>query len=109
MSVSELEKLQQAFERCTWGNSSETASDWLATLKGKDEGARKRLFSRLFLESPDSMVIRDIFSEIQIKTYLAVFNKQLTRSHLEKRRKVWRFLYLHEREPIPELDWVIET
>jgi len=108
MKVLELEKVQQAFERCSWGNSVETASDWLVTLRGEDENGRKRLFSRLFLETPDGMVIRSLFTEDQIKTYLADFKRPLSRSHLEKRRKVWRFLYLGERSPIPELDWIIE-
>jgi len=44
VSILELEALEKIFDRCTWGNSSETASDWLSILQGEDEAARKRLF-----------------------------------------------------------------
>jgi hypothetical protein len=100
--------VQRAFDRCTWGNTRETAADWLALLSGADTADCKQLFDRVFLESPDGTDIKALFSEEQIRTYLTGFNKPLNRSHLERRRKVWRFLYLGERLPIPELDWTLE-
>jgi len=101
------EAVKRAYDLCTWGNSTETASDWDATLKGNDEDAKARLFHRMFLESMSGDVLRGIFSAEQIRNYLKGFSKPLGRAHLERRRKVWRFLYLNERNPIPELDWVI--
>ena len=109
MKALDIDVVQQAFERCTWGNSRESASDWRAQLLGTDETAKKRLFGTVFLESPDGTTIKALFTEDQIRAYLADFDKPLSRSHLERRRKVWRFLYLGERTPIPELDWTIGT
>jgi len=101
------EAVKRAYALCTWGNTTETASDWAATLKGVDEKAKVRLFRRIFLEAPRGDVIRGLFSPEQIKEYLGSFSKPLGTARLEHRRKVWRFLYLGERNPIPELDWVI--
>ncbi|HKL87049.1 MAG TPA: hypothetical protein VJ861_12015 [Treponemataceae bacterium] len=103
------ELLQKAFRTCTWGNTTETLENWILTLQGNDENAKKRLFKKLFLESGNASIIRELFSEEQIKVFLKDFNKILHRSHLERRRKVWRFLYLEERTPIPELDWLTNT
>jgi hypothetical protein len=79
----------------------------MQTLQGDDESAKKRLFKKMFLESGEAFLITSIFSEEQIRIYLHDYNKTFQRSHLERRRKVWRFLYLGERAPIPELDWVV--
>jgi len=99
------EAVQRAFDRCTWGNTRETAKDWLARLSGTDDAACRQLFTKVFMESPDGSDIKALFSEEQIKVYLAGLSTPLSRSHLERRRKVWRFLYLGERTAIPELDW----
>lgn len=107
MATPDFEAVQRAFDSCTWGNTRETPADWAAMLEGQDEDAKRRLFGRLFLEAPDSAILTALFSGDQIRAYLANFDKPLSRNHLEKRRKVWRFLYLGERSPIPELDWTI--
>lgn len=101
------EAIKRAYDLCIWGNSAETASDWAATLEGTDEEAKARLFHRMFLEAPSGDVVRGVFSPEQIRSYLKGFSRPLSRAHLERRRKVWRFLYLGERNPIPELDWAI--
>ena len=104
----DMEIVRAAFKGCTWGNTTENVADWVSALQGDDESAKKRLFKKLFLESSDASLIRSIFKEDQIRAYLDDFNKPLYRSHLERRRKVWRFLYLGERVPIPELDWIVK-
>ena len=101
--------LAEAFRTCTWGNTTDTLENWIGILQGSDENAKKRLFKKLFLESSNASVIRLLFSEEQIKNFIKDFNTILHRSHLERRRKVWRFLYLEERTPIPELDWLPST
>jgi hypothetical protein len=98
--------VRAAFKNCTWGNTTESADDWIKILQSDDESNKRLLFKKLFLESGNASPIRSIFDENQIREYLKDFNKPLHRSHLERRRKVWRFLYLGERVPIPELDWV---
>lgn len=65
-----------------------------------------RLLNKLFLEYVDYHLIRSLFDEQIIKTYLLGLNKPFHRRHLEKRRKVWRFLFCGIKEPIPELDCV---
>ena len=107
MNFPDIESVRLAYERCSWGNTLESAADWQAILEGDDDAAKRRLFSRIFLEAPDGITIKALFTENQIRTYLAGFERPLSRSHIERRRKVWRFLYLGERSPIPELDWII--
>lgn len=98
--------VSDAFRGCTWGNTTESADDWMDILEGDDEIAKRRLFKKLFLESSNASLIRNLFNEDQIRSYLKDYNLPLHRSQLERRRRVWRFLYLGERVPIPELDWV---
>ena len=105
----DVKVVQKAFDLCSWGNTRETASDWLYQLNGTDDVAKERLFRRLFLEAPDGAIIKALFTEDQIRKYLSNLDKPLSRSHVERRRKVWRFLYLGERSPVPELDWTIRT
>lgn len=102
-----IEMVRVAFNSCTWGNTTESADDWMRILQSNDESAKKQLFKKLFMESGNASLIRYLFKADQIRTYLKDFNKPLQRSHLERRRKVWRFLFLGERVPIPELDWVV--
>jgi len=91
----------------TWGNSTQTIDDWMASIRGTDEAAKRRLFKKLFLESSDGAYVKAFFDEAEIRSYLSDFDKPLVRAHQERRRKVWRFLYLGERSSIPELDWTI--
>ena len=107
MHTSSIQTVQRAFDACTWGNTRETAEDWLSQLDGTDQDAKKRLFARVFLESSDTTIIKALFTQEQIASFLADFDKPLARAHQERRRKVWRFLYLGERSPIPELDWTM--
>ena len=105
----DLATVYKAWKACSWGNTTETPEDWLATLLGSDEARKRRLFGKLFMESPDTEFIREFFDPDSIRTYLAAYDRPLARSHVEKRRKVWRYLYCGIREPVPELDWVIGT
>lgn len=103
----DLATVYKAWKACSWGNSKETAEDWLATLLGSDEASKRRLFGKLFMELSDTEPIHELFDRDSIRTYLSTFDRPLARSHVEKRRKVWRYLYCGIREPVPELDWVI--
>lgn len=102
-----LATVRQAWEACTWGNTTETAEDWLATLRSGNDADKQRLFKRIFIESSDTAPIRELFDKETIRTCLQAFDKPLKRTYSERRRKVWRYLYCGIREPIPELDWVI--
>jgi len=107
MKKLDKEILRQVFESCTWGNTTEDPDSWLALLQGTDENAKKRLFGKLFRELNDASSLRTLFDEEQIRTFLRDFRKPFHLSFQERRRKVWRYLFLGEREPIPELDWII--
>lgn len=102
-----LEAVKNLFAACSWGNTTETVEDWLRQLRDGDDEAKARLFKRAFVESPDGQAVKALFSEAQIKGYLAGMTRPLPRSSQERRRKVWRYLYLGVREAIPELDWRI--
>jgi hypothetical protein len=106
MARVDSEAVNRAFSACTWGNTSETAQDWLETLEGDDEDAKRRLFLRILTESPESESLRVMFDRETIARFAMTMNKPLRRSFAERRRKVWRYLYCGVREPIPELDWV---
>lgn len=102
-----LETVKNLFAACSWGNTTETAEDWLRQLRDGDDEAKARLFKRAFVEGAGSYDLKALFSEEQIKGALAGMTRALPRSSQEKRRKVWRYLYLGIREAIPELDWRI--
>lgn len=106
MNDLDVEALRIAFDSCTWGNSAERVDDWVRIMRGNDERAQQRIFKKLFLESSNASLIRSLFTKDQIQAFLKDLDKPLHRSHLERRRKVWRFLFLGERVPIPELDWI---
>ncbi|MDP3177721.1 MAG: hypothetical protein Q8M76_07445 [Spirochaetaceae bacterium] len=107
MARVDLEAVNRAFSACTWGNTNDTPQDWLETLEGDDEDAKRRLFFRIFTESPESDSLRTLFDRESIARFAQALNKPLRRSFAERRRKVWRYLYCGIREPIPELDWII--
>jgi hypothetical protein len=107
MGKPDLAVVRQAWEACTWGNTTETAEDWLATLSSGDDAGKQKLFKRVFIESPDIVPIRELFDKETIRTCLQAFDRPFKRTYSERRRKVWRYLYCGIREPIPELDWVI--
>jgi hypothetical protein len=107
MEKLDLAIVRQVWEACTWGNTTETAEDWLATLRSEDDEGKQRLFKKVFIESPDTMPIRELFDKETIRIGLRTFDRPLKKTYFERRRKVWRYLYCDIREPIPELDWVI--
>jgi len=94
------------WQACTWGNTKETPEQWQEILSGNDEGVRQRLFQKMFFESIDYNSIVALFDTDSIRTYLLELSKPLSRPHLEKRRKIWRYLFCGIREPIPELTWI---
>uniref|UniRef100_A0A7C3E1G4 Uncharacterized protein n=1 Tax=Gracilinema caldarium TaxID=215591 RepID=A0A7C3E1G4_9SPIR len=106
MRQADLETVTKVWQSCTWGNTKETPEQWQEILSGNDEGARQRLFQKMFFESIDYNSIVALFDTDSIRTYLLELNKPLSRPHLEKRRKIWRYLFCGIREPIPELDWI---
>ena len=87
MKKPDMQLLQQLFRTTTWGNTTETARDWKDLLEGDDENAKKRLFNTLFLELPNPAPLRSLFDEEHIRAYLADYQRQFNRSHLERRRK----------------------
>jgi hypothetical protein len=99
--------VDEAFSACTWGNTTETAQDWLDALQGEDDAVKRRIFEKLFAESPKGEHILLLFDSGTIGRYLKAMDRPLRRSYAEKRRKVWRYLYCGVRESIPELDWIV--
>ncbi|TCW60807.1 hypothetical protein C5O22_09125 [Treponema sp. J25] len=102
-----LKIITKAWNACTWGDTRETPETWLAIVQGNDIQQKKRLFNKLFFELVGYDIITQLFDKDFIKSCLETMNRPLPRPHLEKRRKVWRYLFLDIREPIKELDWVI--
>ncbi len=109
INIKELQKhLEAAYSACTWGNTKEKPEDWLNILVRGNENEKKRLFRFLFREDPVESRIQALFTKEQIRHFLAEMDRKEGRAWVEKRRKVWRFLYCGIREPILELDWIVK-
>ena len=103
----DIKALSSAFAQVSWGNGSETIEDLASILRRDDSVDRERLFKKFFLEGVSGAAIKALFDAEEIKSYLKGMKRHLARRNQEKRRRVWRHLYLGEHESIPELDWVI--
>lgn len=103
----DIEALSSALVHASWGNNRESMAKLAAIIQSGDSREKRRLFKRFFLEGVPGSAIKALFDKEDIKSYLRSMNRHLPRSIQEKRRKVWRHLYLGENETIPELDWVL--
>lgn len=99
--------LEKAHATANWGNTHTSSADWQNTLEHGSSQERQRLFMTLFREDPDDSHIESLFSRDELSLWLETMNKKERRSWVERRRKVWRFLYCKIREPIPGLDWIV--
>mgnify|MGYP006289516751 FL=1 len=98
-------RVNDAHRRTTWGNTTAGAEDWKQILEGDDEEQRRRLFEHLFFESADGSDVRELFPQQEISAYLSRLDRPIARPHVERRRRVWRWVYCGIREAILELDW----
>ncbi len=96
----------QAHANCTWGNTTETVEDWLRILQSGTAEEHRRLFNKIFSETSDTRLITQIFDAQSIGRFLRDLERPMFKPHIERRRKVWRYLYCDIKEAIPELDWV---
>ncbi|TVR55897.1 MAG: hypothetical protein EA426_14480 [Spirochaetaceae bacterium] len=101
------EAVREAFNKTSWGNTTETVDDWLRIVRSGNEVEQARLFERLFREDSDGAITRRLFSPTQIARFIATFDRPYDRAHLEKKRKVWRAVYLDEQQTVPELEWLV--
>jgi len=100
------EAVAQAHASCTWGNTTETVDNWLRTLQSGTAEERQRLFNKIFTETSDTRLITQLFDAQSIGRFLRDLERPMFKPHIERRRKVWRYLYCDIKEAIPELDWV---
>jgi hypothetical protein len=98
----------KAFKACVWGNSTETAADWVNILNNGATKERQRIFNTLFREDGTGEHLHSLFSLESIRLFIAELNRPFSRADLEKKRKVWRSVYLGEKNHIPELAWIPE-
>jgi hypothetical protein len=99
--------VEQAFSSSTWGNTKEVPEDWLKILEGKETNQRRQLFEKIFREDSSGALTKKLFSPDEIKRYLKDLDRPFYRQETERRRLVWRSVYLGENASIPELAWVI--
>jgi hypothetical protein len=100
------EKVIAAFNKCNWGNTLETPDDWITILEKGSLTDQERLFKLLFREDSSNSFIHSFFSFDTIKFFSNNMVQRYKRHDLEKKRKVWRFVYCNEKSSIPEMDWV---
>ena len=101
------DSIEKAYQRTTWGNTTVVPEDWKRIIEGDDEERKRSLFKHLFFESVDGSDLRELFSRGEIRTYLTDLDKPVARPHVERRRRVWRWVYCGVREAVPELDWPV--
>lgn len=106
--MTEKEKLEikKAFDTTTWGNTTETPEEWERILASGNEKEIFRIFEHLFREDFSGEHTRGIFSREDIARYLRRLNRPYRFPHLERKRRVWRTVYLDEKNTVPGLDWV---
>jgi len=107
MSIS-MEKVIAAYNKCTWGNTLESPQEWIAILEMGSFAEQERLFNLLFREDNSSNFIHSFFSIATIRLFTSNMVHSYKRYDLEKKRKVWRFVYCNEKSSIPEMDWIIK-
>ena len=97
----------EAFRQTTWGNTTETAARWAEILGGDDEPRRFRLFERLFREDGTGQWVKRFYGLDEMKKFLRRLDRPYYRPDAERRRLVWRSVYLDIPCEVPELAWVI--
>jgi len=102
----DAEAVAKAHAGSTWGNTTETAEDWQRILQNGTPEERQRVFNKIFTETSDTTLVRTLFDSESIAAFLSALDRPMFKPHIERRRKVWRFLYCDITEAIPELDWV---
>jgi len=101
-----LQHIKTAWNYCSWGNRRDTPEDWLRVVEHGTEEEKRWIFGILFRELPDILLLVKIFRREVICQFLQSYTKPLSRSFLERRRKVLRSVICGISEPIPELDWI---
>ena len=89
-------QVAQAFDAVHWGNTTETAQDWVRIL-GDPRDERR--------EDGRGLWVKVLFPPDEWLEYLRRLNKPYHRPDVERRRKVWRSVYLNEEQVIPGLTW----
>ncbi len=72
-------RIEDAYRRTTWGNTTVSAEDWKKILEGDDEERRRRLFEHLFFESADGSDVRELFPRDEIRVYLSRLDRPIAR------------------------------
>jgi len=104
LSVSAVEA---AFQCANWGNTTETPQDWVEILCGNDDASRQRLFEKIFREDSTGLLVKGVFAADEVRLRLAGLDRPYHRREVERRRLVWRAVYLDIPADVPELAWVI--
>lgn len=102
------EIIEKAFSTCSWGNRGESSVEWERILESGTQEEKRRIFGILFREDPSGDYIHGLFDDAAIKAFTETLTRPFTRWDLERKRRVWRWVYCGERNPIPGFDWVIK-
>ncbi len=98
-------RIEAAFRATTWGNTTERPEDWERLLSSGDEREVLRIFTHLFQEDPSGEHTRALFSREDIVRCLKHLDRPYRLPHLERKRRIWRTVYLDEVHRVPGLDW----
>lgn len=103
------EAIERVYKCCTWGNTEQRPDDWEAIIDSSDIEAKRRLFDLLFRENAEWSDIHALFTKEEIARFVSAYSSEFSWPHVERRRRVWRFVVLGDKLPVPGLDWIVKT
>jgi hypothetical protein len=102
----EKEIVEKAFLTCSWGNRGESLAEWERIIESGTQDERQRLFGIIFREDPSDDNIHRLFDTAVIKAFTAGLTRPFSRPDLERKRRIWRWVYCGERSRVPGFDWL---
>ena len=69
------------------------------------DNERRRIFGMLFREDPSGESIHRLFDSAAIIAFTAGLTRPFSRLDLERKRRIWRWVYCGEKNEVPGFDW----
>ena len=97
---------QKIFEEVFWGDYTYTVEDIIKILLNPSrKKERFFIFQKAFFNLKEPAILTKVFSEEELKEHLARISPHQKRPHLSERVKIWRNIFLGEKNEIPRAKW----
>jgi hypothetical protein len=97
--------IQKAYSLMTWGNTTQTPEDWERILSSGNELERLQLLNHIFREDPTGEFLDALLSHDDKVLLAQSLTRPMWREDIEKRRLLYRSVYLHEQHAIKDYEW----